>query len=372
MAVASPSWMGAAGVFSLFIATGALGYYFAVTRQGPPPRAVAGSPTAGEGKGGAAELPPGHPQVPLPEEIKQFLDDLTAKAEAAPKDLEAWQRLARARYRAGLLDASHFDSALSALAHVIELDPENLEALRTYGNIAYERGNYAEAEKRFQLYLDIDPNDPGVRTDQASAVLFQGRSQEAEALYGKIIASDPTFVQAHVNLGIALHARGKKEDALASLKRGRELAKEPIQIEQIDRILATVEGKAPNAAAFAAPPATPDTPKRVASNASSPFQKNVDLLFTEHRIVGPRVVRIEWTGESMATVRLREFPMDQMPPVMRNKFKSGINRSITELGQKHALTSEVVVELIDDTSGQAMDRLDGKEWVGAFDEETYN
>jgi len=77
-------------------------------------------------------------------------------------------------------------------------------------------------------------------------------------------------------------------------------------------------------------------------------------------------------GASSATVRLREFPMDQMPPVMRNKFKSGINRSITELAQKNAVASEILIELVDDTSGRVMDKLDGKEWVGAFDEDAYN
>ncbi len=353
-------------MFALFIVAGGIGYRFASQRQTPLPRAVSGRPGAPPPAQNAAQLPPGHPQVPLPEEINQLLDDLAAKAEAAPKDLEAWQRLARARYRAGLLDSSHYAAALLALDHVVELDPGNLEALRTYGNIAYDRGDYAEAEKRFQRYLKLSPNDAGVRTDLASAVLFQGRSEEAEVMYGKIVASDPSFVQAHVNLGIALHARGKKEEALASLKRGRELAKDPTQTERIDRILATVEGEAPPAG-----PA-PSAPSRVVSNAASPFQQNADLLFTGHRIVGPRVVRIEWPGASRATVRLREFPMDQMPPVMRNKFKSGINRSLTELAQKNAVASEILIELVDETSGRVMDKLDGKEWVGAFDEDAYN
>jgi len=60
-----------------------------------------------------------------------------------------------------------------------------------------------------------------------------------------------------------------------------------------------------------------------------------------------------------------------MPPVMRNKFKSTINESIAKLATDNGIGSAVSVELVDSATDNVMDTLDGKEWVGAFDEGQY-
>jgi len=364
----------AAAVFLMFLGIGGAGIYAAFSEQGPRQRAVPGSPTAAAPPAGdsAEALPPGHPQIAIPPEIVKVLDDLTATAEASPDDIEAWQRLARARYRAGLLDRSYFARAAEALDHVLELEPDNPEAVRTYANIAYDSGRYAEAEQRFTRYLELDPTDPGAKTDMASAILFQGRKEEATAKYREIIEKHPEFVQAHINLGIALHAEGRKEESLESLRRGRSLTTDAQQLERIDQIIATAEGRTPPARTpAAAQAAMPSPPARISSNASSEFQKNADKLFTGHRIVGPRVTRIEWAGDAEADVKLENFPMDKMPPVMRNKFKSNMNESLTTLARAHGVDADVNVELVNADDGAVMDMLDGKEWVGAFDEEAY-
>jgi hypothetical protein len=95
-----------------------------------------------------------------------------------------------------------------------------------------------------------------------------------------------------------------------------------------------------------------------------------DALF-DHAIVGPKIASIAWTGPTSAEVELRGFPMDKMPPVMRNKFKSSMNEKISGFAKEHDVSGAVSVELIDTDSRKVMDRLDGKEWVGAFDESQY-
>jgi hypothetical protein len=104
-----------------------------------------------------------------------------------------------------------------------------------------------------------------------------------------------------------------------------------------------------------------------ATNASTPFQKGVDRLFADHPIVGPRVASVDWTGATRAKVRLPGFPMDQMPAVVRNKFKSTMNEKIAALATSERTTGDVHLELIDE-NGRVMDTLDAKELIGAFAE----
>jgi len=104
------------------------------------------------------------------------------------------------------------------------------------------------------------------------------------------------------------------------------------------------------------------------SNATSDFQRGADRLLLDHRIVGPRVVAITWSSDSLAEVKLNNFPMDKMPPVVRNLFKSRINEALAALAEKSSLDDAINIALVDSESGLTMDKLDGVELVGAFDQ----
>jgi len=341
---------------------GGIALYSAMEASKPPQRAVPGSP---EGRGpraagDASELPPEHPPIELPQEAVKFIDELAAEAKAAPDSLDAWQRLARARYRAALIDPNYSPGAKEALDQVMRLDPANVEAVRTRGNLAYDAQDYAEAERQFTRYLELDPSDPGVKTDLASALLFQGNREKAKVLYREVIAARPDFVQAHLNLGIALHADGDREAATAALRAALEHAQTPEQRAQVEKIIALAEKRPSDADKGGAKPP--------ASNASSDFQRDAESVLRRHPIVGPKIESIEWKGPAEAVVSIRGFPMDAMPPVVRNKFKSRANQELSDLAASGGLASSLRIDLVDAESGKVMDSLDGKEWVGAFDE----
>jgi len=371
---AAVSRVPAAIVFTLFVVAGFASLFYELRDKPEPRRAVPGSPTAPPGMagaGGAGQLPAGHPAPELPEQIVRLLAELQSTADAAPDDIEAWQRLARGYYRAGLLDPSYHAQAMKALDHVLEIEPDNLEALRMYGNVAHDAREFERAEKYFNRYLELDPGDPGVKTDLASTWLFQGRNEDAERAYREVIASDPNFVQAYVNLGIALHSQGKTDEATASFRHAREISTTDEQRARIDQILAAAEGRPPPPPPAAARSAGAGAGSAATTNAETPFQISAGGLITGHRIVGPRVVSINWTAASEAQVKLSAFPMDKMPPVMRNKFKSGMNEQLAAMAEEQDIETPIRIELVDADSGNVMDTLDGKEWVGAFDEETY-
>lgn len=361
-------------VVAAFLAVGLVAWLRIGGESTQSERAVPGAPsnpTRANGK----NMPEGHPPIELPKEVTDFLDQLTAKAKAAPNDVEAWQQLARARYRAGQLNPSYNASASEALDHLLSIDPNNGEALRTYGNLAYNERDFTKAESYFRRYLAIDPSDPGVGTDLGTTLLFQGKKAEAAKIYRDVIARNPEFVSAHFNLALALHADGNRDEAISELKTARKLATDDDQRNTIDRYLKIVEtGEMPGAEADAGSQgsdeqATP--PAAAGSNASTDFQRAVDGILTSHTIVGPRITRIDWTGNATARVYLHAFPMDKMPAVVRNKFKSMMNEQIAALAQKDGVKDDISIELADDENDNVMDRLDGHELVGAFDASSY-
>jgi Tfp pilus assembly protein PilF len=400
---------------ALLLAIGGAAAWFAMQTPTDVPRAVAGSPSGGAPQGqGQAQgegLPQGHPSIDLPKEVVDFLDGLTAEAEKNPQSVEAAQKLARARYRATVINESYRAPAEQALAKLFALDPGNLEGLRIAANLSYDAGDFPEAEKRFRTFLDKAPGDPSAMTDLGSTLLFQDRPDEAIASYKAAIEKDPKFMQAWFNLGIAHEKKGQKDEAIVALRRAAELAEAPDQKQHVENALAELEGRTPQQIAGAGAPAAPDSsaptaqggapagsapaaqgsampggapsagapggmggmggapgggmpmpppaPDRaVPTNASSDFQRQAEKPIITHPIVGPRIVGFEWTGPASGRAKLADFPMDRMPPFARVKFKSVMAEKIAAVAKTNGVAGPVKMELVDDASGNVMDTLD--------------
>lgn len=371
----------ALAVFLLLVAAGGGAFLLATNSDQTPTRAVSGNPgmpPEGQGAGGAAQdLPQGHPSIELPQEVIDFLAQLTAEAEKSPQSVDAWQRLARARYRASTINPSYAQSAQQALDKLLALDPANIEGLRISANIAYDTGDFVEAQKRFETFLAKSPDDPSAITDLGSALLFQDRTDDAIAKYRLAIEKDPKFLQAHFNLAIGLQNAGNKEEALAELQKARSLADSPEQQKHIDGAIADLQGQ-PRAADDAASAAggqmpgmgmgaapgmpgmgagaPPDaTPKP--SNATSDLQRETDAMLGVHAIIGSHVQSFQWTGEGDCRVLLEAFPMAQMPPFALEKFKSGMNGKLAKLAADKGLTAGIHLDLVDAGDGSVMDYL---------------
>jgi tetratricopeptide (TPR) repeat protein len=65
-------------------------------------------------------------------------------------------------YAQALYEAGEFDEARQVFERALTLDPENLIALRTLGDMALQRGNTGEARGWYTKLLDADPKDTAV------------------------------------------------------------------------------------------------------------------------------------------------------------------------------------------------------------------
>lgn len=337
-----PTALGGA-VLGFFILAG-LGIWTAILAPTPPrpgpgggrPRSAgdAASPTAGD-------LPTGHPRVELPAEVKTFIAKQAAEAREKPQDVDAWLKLAEVNRRAAQLDPAYAAEALAAFQHVLDLDPNRPEALRGIGNVHYDREEHKQAIPFYERYLALRPDDPGARTDLGTMYLYAGDAARALATFKRVVSEHPSFLQAHYNLGVTYHQQGDDAAALEELETARRLASDDGVRRQLDEMIARLRGEAP----ATRPPG---------GGAPSPFQAAVEKAFREHPIMGPRIVRFEWTAPGAGRVLVREFPMQAMPPQVREKFTTRLRDQLRSAQSATQVEGQVQMEIADASSGAVM------------------
>jgi cytochrome c-type biogenesis protein CcmH/NrfG len=311
----------------------------------PGETAAKGAPAAG---GTAPAMPADHPEVmEIPKEAKAFIAELETKAKERPEDAEAWKRLALVTARAAQIDPAYQDRAIAAFGHALEIAPKDPDVLRGAANLRYDRNEHREAIALFERYLALRPDDLGARTDLGTMYFHAGDADKAIAVYREVLAKDPSFLQAHYNLAITYHRKGDEKAALASLETARGLAKEDGVRAQIDQAIASVKGGADTAAGQ--PPAPP-----AASTAETPFQRQVEDAFRGHPIMGPKIVRFEWTSPAAGRVMLQNFPMAAMPPEVREKFTTRLTETLRNAAAANGVSGPARVELADASSGTVM------------------
>lgn len=298
----------------------------------------------------AASLPEDHPPIEVPAEVQKAISELVEKAKSEPDNLDLWRQVAQVQYRAGLLQPRYLKDAESAYQHILAKVPQDLEALRALGNIAYERQQPTVAMSFYQQYLAQKPDDPEVRTDYGTMLLASGKQDEAISTYRLVLEKHPEFFQAHFNLGVAYHGMGKFEEALAAFRKARDLAPDERIRSQVDQVLARIQST-PVAEGTVASAKQGDPAQQTS------FRAAAESLFRQNPVMGSRVQRIEWQGESLARVYLQDFPMEQMGPQMRSLFRDRMLGRLREQKRRFSVQEPVRFELVDATSGSVMDTL---------------
>jgi tetratricopeptide (TPR) repeat protein len=346
-------------VLVTFLVAG-LAMWIGVLRGGPnaataprPPGPPPGATVDGQG------MPADHPPVGLTDDAKQFLDQLTEKAEAAPGDASAWRNLAQVQARAAALDPSYGPRAVDSFRHVLNLAPDDADAVRALANVFYDQKRYADASAQYERYLELRPDDPNVRTDLATTYLYRQEVERAIATYKDVLAARPDFLQAHFNLGLAYEAQGERAQALASIAKARGLANDDTTRERIDRVVSEIEGREPGAVAGPGQPPPPAEDATAGADAppAADYRAAVERGLRAHPILGRKISAIEWPDETRARVLVREFPMDAMPDFARNLFRARLETIIYDAKEQFAVTDERAIELVDATSGATLDQV---------------
>jgi len=317
-----------------------------------PPAPSQDSGAAPASSSSAGQLPAGHPKIELPTEARTFIDKVEKDANAKPNDVVAWNRLGTVSMRAAMFDASYYTKAQDAYAHVLKLQPDNLDALRGIGDIDYDEQHYDEAIAAYEHFLKLKPDDPEVRTDLGTMYLYTGNADQAVVQYKKVIAAKPDFFQAYYNMGIAYAQENKGAEAAASLNKALTLAPDDNSKSQVKDLLAKLSGAPATGGAT-----TASSSAGAPSEAASTFHGAVEQVVRGLPIAGPKVGSVEWSGDTKARVMFDNFPMDQMPPFAKDKFLSDLKAGIDSAKKSHNVSTPVEVDLVDSSSGRVMQSL---------------
>ena len=163
--------------------------------QAPPATASAAAPPAGAAP--SAALPPGAAAVQAmpPEQrtamIHSMVDQLAARLENNPNDVDGWLRLGRARHVLG-----EEDKSIAAYAKAAALAPDRLDAQTSYAEALANRLAPGERPpedyiKLMRHILDLDPNDGDALWTVGMAEAEAGHHAAAIALWQRLITQLP-------------------------------------------------------------------------------------------------------------------------------------------------------------------------------------
>jgi len=141
---------------------------------------------------------------------KQFLDQLLA---AYPDDERA--NFAMAAWDFGQQD---YPKALEHYRKATEINNTFSTAYNLMGYAYRQSNQFSDAEKAFQRYIELIPNDPNPYDSYAELLLKMGRFDDAIAQYRKALAIDANFLNAYQGIAMALLYQGKEKEAAAELE----------------------------------------------------------------------------------------------------------------------------------------------------------
>lgn len=92
------------------------------------------------------------------------------------------------------------DEAESCLQRLISLDPNRVQAQNMLAYMAMDRGDFARAEERFELYGYLAPDQANPHDSLGELLMVTGRYDEAEGEFRKAVTVKPDFCPSWNNL----------------------------------------------------------------------------------------------------------------------------------------------------------------------------
>jgi tetratricopeptide (TPR) repeat protein len=145
-----------------------------------------------------------------PAEQRQALEQLVQKFPSDPRTHGAL-----GLYHFGTQD---WDGAIRELSRSAELDPKYTTPLNQLGYAYRSQGRYPEAEKTFQKYAELLPDDPNPHDSYAELLMRMGRFDDSIGQYRQALKADPNFQSAYIGIANNQVFQGKGDDARKSLQ----------------------------------------------------------------------------------------------------------------------------------------------------------
>lgn len=110
-----------------------------------------------------------------------------------------------------------FEQAISYLDQILEIDPNNLDALRGKGSALFELGRIEEAVTYFDNVLETDPNHIDTLLNKGVSLTELGRNKEAIQYFTKVLEIEPDYDFSKHNLAKSLKSLYNRVDGYVEI-----------------------------------------------------------------------------------------------------------------------------------------------------------
>jgi predicted O-linked N-acetylglucosamine transferase (SPINDLY family) len=117
----------------------------------------------------------------------------------------------------------HYETARTLIRQALVRKPDFSDAHSNLGNVLRELGRLDEAEKSFRRAIDGNPRFTMAHYNLGNVLLSQERFKEADECFERAIISNPRLAEAHINRGIALKELGRLKEAEKSYRKALTL-----------------------------------------------------------------------------------------------------------------------------------------------------
>lgn len=107
---------------------------------------------------------------------------------------------------------------LTTMRARLKANPNDLAALVALAAMYFDAGKFDQAASYDRRALALDPGNPDVRTDYATALHQTGHDLDALAQIDTVLAKRPAFAPALFNRGVILASIGRRTDAVAAFE----------------------------------------------------------------------------------------------------------------------------------------------------------
>jgi Tetratricopeptide repeat len=107
---------------------------------------------------------------------------------------------------------------LAQLRARLARNPKDLAALVRLGDMEFDAQKFDKAADYYARALALDPTNPDVRTDYATALHQNGHDLDALKQLDRVLKERPGFRTALFNRGVVLRAIGRRTDAIADFR----------------------------------------------------------------------------------------------------------------------------------------------------------
>ena len=119
--------------------------------------------------------------------------------------------------------AGRLDEAEAIYHNILEVQPDQPEALHLVGFLFHQRGQQEKAVTWIRKAIDANPNHPLFFSNLGIVLCELDRRDEAIDCYRKALEIQPDFYNALCNLGNALHDKGERKEGIACYRKALEI-----------------------------------------------------------------------------------------------------------------------------------------------------